>query len=116
MAIDYKKPVMLTVKMIEARKDKIFDRYERELSALYRNQGEAIIRGFKAAYPKRTLKWRSGNGSGFWILDGEILDFDAYPYTDKRFKAILKVLIDFQDSIHDCPTLNCIDTGDIENV
>lgn len=107
-----KKERMLT---IEEEKKELTEAYNEAMYELYKVEIQEAIDWFHAKYPKRTIQWRSGMGTCFWIMDEEILHWntldvkhssgmweqwyvDAVP--DRRAQRLLPLWNVFQ-SIHD---------------
>lgn len=62
---------------IEAKKERLTDRYNAAMEAIYLKELERIFLWFKKKFPKRKLKWWSGMGTCFWEIDGETLEWDV---------------------------------------
>ena len=119
---------MIDLTAIEERKQELTDNYLEALSVLYQVEIKKCIRWFKEKFPKRTIEWKSGMGTCFWVLDDEILHWntlDQYytsewdiAYRDStpdRIAQKLQPLWDVYQSINNASNVigPPIDTGDI---
>tara|TARA_R110000851_G_C13102760_1_gene569318 strand:- start:71120 stop:71533 length:414 start_codon:yes stop_codon:yes gene_type:complete len=117
------------VARLEEFKEKLDTDHYTKLCDTYTKLVKDAIRWFAVKYPKRTIKWSSGMGTCFWVLDHEILHWntldmkhtagmwstyyvDAEP--DKRAERLLPLWYIYQ-SINDATHVHGapIDTGDI---
>ena len=124
----------MNIESLERRKENYLAQYEAKLELMYVKEIEKVFKWFVKKYPKRTLKWVSGMGTAFWVLDDNILDcsdleqdFNHWNQLKNRFgcKArlpdrkmqLLMPLWDFHNSIHDMTNvpLNWIDIGDFHS-
>ena len=114
---------------MEDIKEEVEMRFLREQRYLYVTELVKILTWFKEKFPKRNLRWVSGMGVHFWVLDNEQLEWDAYitvwtnhgwdkhieePPKD-RYGKVLWPCWDFFMSIHDLTSTmgQWIDTGDM---
>ncbi len=65
------------VDRFEEIKKKLTDDYSAAIDKMYRAEVVKAMIWFKDKYPKRTLEWKSGMGTCFWVLDDEILHWDS---------------------------------------
>ena len=122
----------ISLKEIEKRKEEITQKYHKDIETIYVEQIEQIMRWFNYTFPKRHLRWFSGMGDSFWILDGDIFDCDTYfvshianisgcRYLSERKltrkEQVLLPLVNFYKSIHDTTNFSgvCIDIGDFDS-
>lgn len=112
---DLRLPPNVDREQLEQGKSLLTEVYEADIEELYKEIMQEILRWFRFKFPKRKLKWVSGMGSCFWVLDGEILHWEVLvethddhgyqtgykePEPDRK-QRLLKPLWDFFQSIHD---------------
>lgn len=121
----------ISLKDLEEKKLAATIKYNQEIDAIYIEQMEIIMRWFVWSFPKRNLKWVSGMGTCFWVLDGEILHWETlversfdngwtYRWVEPELTRQQKVLLPlyrFLQSINDATNVDCnvIDIGDFNS-
>ena len=114
----------MNIEKLEEMKAKLSFSYHRRLVQMYLEEISKVFVWFEKHYPKRTLEWKSGMGTHFWVLDDEILHWDASYFTgdgytdvepDRYIKKLLP-LWNFYLSICDSTNIDCgwIDIGDVD--
>jgi hypothetical protein len=115
-----------TNKEIEQLKAKATESYNAALEAIYIEQIKKVFAWFREKYPKRTLEWSSGMGVAFWVLDGEIVNWETMEMDiqgswhrtkpDRKAQRLMP-LWDFFHSIHDVTNIEIktytLDIGDV---
>jgi len=115
-----------TLKELEKEKEAIAAIFYGELEDLYKIEIRKVFGWFTEHYPKRTLKWVSGMGTCFWVLDGEILHWDTLtlvhspgmhyvdPLPDRKAEKLLPLWYFFRSINNVTHTLQyAVDLGDI---
>lgn len=81
----------LTQKELENTQETFLQEYYSKLNRVFESEKEKVLLWFKGKYPKRTVKWRAGNGTCFWEIDGKTI-----PWDDPRQSKVLRPLFDFE--------------------
>ncbi len=89
---------VIDCEFLEKIKANFYENYQTAIFNLYAVEIGKIFIWFKTHCKNHTLEWSSGNGTNFFILDGEILDLNIKGNKRVNF---LKPLSDFQKSIND---------------
>ena len=107
--------MLIDIAALEIKKEELQTEYYTALERLYTTELVKVFQWFVEKFPQRKLKWVSEMGCEFFILDGDILHWDALTlmhsddgwdmyYEDAvpdRKAKILRPMWDFFQMIHD---------------
>lgn len=93
--------IIVDIDRLEEEKELFYLEYEKKVISIYKKEIGKIFRWFKESFPNHTIKWCSGMGTCFWILDDNILEWDerTTKFMDRRID-ILKPVYDFYMAIN----------------
>ncbi len=107
---------MKTPAELEYIKKRLTTKYIEDLATLYTREVHKVIDWFHCHYPKRSIRWMSGMGTCFWVVDDEIMYWNKRDDPGRHDRA-LAPLWDLYLSITDTSSIQLynICTGNISD-